>query len=180
MQTEIIISGFGGQGILFAGKNLAYSGMEAGREISWLPSYGPEMRGGTANCSVCISDEKIGSPFVTCPDILAVMNTPSFDRFGNSIKSGGVIFTDSSMTDRVPGRDDVEFYSLPASELADKGGLKGMGNIVLLGYILSKCGERLCGITKDIAAEAFRRMIPPRKEALVGKNIEALELGFRS
>lgn len=178
MHTEIILSGFGGQGILFAGKCIAGSGMAAGKEISWLPSYGPEMRGGTANCSVCISDKKIGSPFVTSPDILIVMNTPSFDRFCGRTRRGGAVFADSSITDRTPDRDDIDFYSVPASETAEKNGLRGMGNTFLLGYMLSKCGERLCGITKDNAAAAFRQLIPENKPQLAEMNILALELGY--
>lgn len=178
MLTEIIFSGFGGQGILFAGKTLAYSGMDVGKEISWLPSYGPEMRGGTANCSVCISDDKIGSPLVTSPDILAVMNTPSFDRFESKVKSGGIIFADSAMTERETVREDVEFHKIPASELADKNGLTGMGNIVLLGNMLKECGNRLGDFTLSAVKEAFKKIVPPSKPDLLEKNIKALELGY--
>ncbi len=177
MLTEMIWSGFGGQGILFAGKNIAYSGMELGLEISWLPSYGPEMRGGTANCSVCISDKPIGSPLVSKPDILAVMNTPSFDRFEDKVKSGGMILADSSMTDRVSHRTDIEFIAVPASEMADKNGLCGMGNIVLLGKLLSLCKDRLGGITVKNAGHAFELMIPKSRSALIEKNLTALKLG---
>jgi 2-oxoglutarate ferredoxin oxidoreductase subunit gamma len=178
MLTEIILSGFGGQGILFAGKDLAYSGMSAGKEISWLPSYGPEMRGGTANCSVCISDEPIGSPLVAHPDILIVMNTPSFDRFESTVKSGGVLFADSGMTDRVTDRSDIEFCAVPAAEIAEKNGLGGMGNIVLLGRMFAKCGERLKGITVDTLKNSFKEIIPPKKSELIDKNIKALMLGY--
>lgn len=178
MLTEIIFSGFGGQGILFAGKTLAYSGMDIGKEISWLPSYGPEMRGGTANCSVCISDDKIGSPLVTSPDILAVMNTPSFDRFESKVKSGGVIFADSAMTDRETVRRDIEFHKIPASEMADKNGLTGMGNIILLGNILKESGNLLGDFTLSSVKEAFKKIIPQSKPELLEKNIRALEIGY--
>ncbi len=178
MLTEIILSGFGGQGILFAGKNLAYGGMDAGKEISWLPSYGPEMRGGTANCSVCISDEPIGSPLVTEPDILIVMNTPSFDRFESKVKSGGRLYADSSMTERVSERDDIECTYIPASEMAEKHGLKGMANIIMLGKMISDCAAQLPGITIDTVKKAFAGIIPAKKADLIEKNITALELGM--
>ena len=178
MLTEIILSGFGGQGILFAGKSLAYSAMTAGKELSWLPSYGPEMRGGTANCSVCISDKPIGSPLVTEPDILVVMNTPSFDRFEKKVKSGGKMFVDSSMAERTSDRKDIETFYFPASVLAQKNNLSGMANIILLGKLLKECKEMLPGINAETVESAFKKIIPPKKAELIDKNIQALEIGF--
>ena len=110
MEVSIILAGFGGQGILFAGKVLAYCAMEEGKKLTWLPSYGPEMRGGTANCSVCISDEDIGSPIIQNPDILVAMNGPSYEKFIGAVKSGGKVFYDSSMMSGVEERGDADMY----------------------------------------------------------------------
>lgn len=178
MLTEIIFSGFGGQGILFAGKSLAYSAMTLGTEISWLPSYGPEMRGGTANCSVCISNEPIGSPLVTEPDILVVMNTPSFDKFEQAVKPGGAIFTDSNMAERTSERKDISCYYVPATKMAADNGLNGMANIILLGKLIKECGGKLNGITAEAVENAFNKSIPASRAALIKKNIDALRLGM--
>lgn len=176
MLTEIIISGFGGQGVLFAGKCLAYGAMLKNLEISWLPSYGPEMRGGTANCSVCLSDEPIGSPLVTEPDILIAMNDPSVEKFIGSVKAGGKVFVDSSIVASEISRSDVSVFRVPASQIAEDNSLGGMGNIVLLGKVLRECGSLLCGIDEQILTEAFRKIIPESKKALIEKNIAALRL----
>lgn len=177
MLTEIIIAGFGGQGVLFIGKCLAYAAMLENAEISWLPSYGPEMRGGTANCSVCISDAPIGSPYVSEPDILIAMNQPSLEKFLPHVKPGGVVFADSSMMDCTIEREDVTVIAVPASETADVQGLQGLGNVVLLGSLLKRCEPMLCGISEDAVKQALLKIIPPRKAALIEKNIEAMALG---
>lgn len=177
MLTEIIFSGFGGQGILFAGKSVAYSAMNCNNEISWLPSYGPEMRGGTANCSVCLSDEPIGSPLVTNPDILVIMNTPSFDRFEECVKPNGKIFIDSSMTSRKSNRKDIECYYIPATEIAEKSGLVGMANIVLLGKMLKECKNTLLGIGLDEVKQGLNILVSQKRKELLEKNIKALDLG---
>ena len=177
MLTEIIFSGFGGQGILFAGKSLAYSAMNLNKEISWLPSYGPEMRGGTANCSVCLSDEPIGSPLVTDPDILAIMNTPSFDRFEHNVKKGGKLFIDSSMTDRKSKRNDIKCYYIPATEMAGKYGLDGMANVILLGKMLKESKDMLLNIGIDEVKQGLKKLIPQKKSELLEKNFKALDLG---
>ena len=178
MLTEIIISGFGGQGVLFAGKCLAYGAMMKNVEISWLPSYGPEMRGGTANCSVCLSDKPIGSPLVTEPDILIAMNEPSVDRFLDSVKTGGILLYDSSMTDKQIARRDISIFGVPASKIADESNLGGMGNIVLLGKAVRECAQRLFGIDGKTLAEAFAKLIPAKKAELAEKNTAALQLGM--
>lgn len=178
MLTEIVISGFGGQGGLFAGKCIAHAAMLSGMEVSWLPSYGPEMRGGTANCSVCISDTQIGSPLVNEPDILIAMNTPSFDRFAHTVKSGGYIFTDSSITDRICDRDDISVNYVSASQLAQENGLSGMANVVLLGRTMKDCADRLMGVNLKTLSETFKTIIPKSKSGLVDKNIQALMLGM--
>lgn len=120
--TQILIAGFGGQGVLFAGKFLAYKGLCEGRQVSWLPSYGPEMRGGTANCSVTLSDEPIGSPIITRPDILIAMNLPSLDKYEDAVKPGGQIYVDSSLIEREIGRNDVSVYRIPATRMASRFG----------------------------------------------------------
>lgn len=178
MLTEIIISGFGGQGVLFAGKCLAYGAMMKNIEISWLPSYGPEMRGGTANCSVCLSDKPIGSPLVTEPDILIAMNEPSVDRFIGSVKSGGILIYDSGMTDKEIVRPDITVFAVPAAKLADENNLGGMGNIVLLGKALRECAQKLFGIDEKTLSEAFAKLIPAKKAELAEKNASALRLGM--
>ena len=184
MLTEIIVSGFGGQGVLFAGKCLAYSALQIGAcsseelHISWLPSYGPEMRGGTANCSVCLSDEPIGSPLVTEPDILIAMNDPSVERFSGSVKPGGKVFLDSSMASAEISRTDVEVFRVPASQAAQDNGLSGMGNIVLLGKVLKECSQMLGGIVRETVEKAFHEIIPAARAALIEKNIAALNIGM--
>ena len=137
---NMVFAGFGGQGVLFAGKVVAYAGLIEGRELSWLPSYGPEMRGGTANCSVCLSDEAIGSPLVTNPNVLVAMNRPSLEKFVNEVEPGGVILLDSSLIDVQVERDDVTTYYVPASTLAEENGLKGLANIILVGKLFKEVG----------------------------------------
>ena len=136
MTHEILLAGFGGQGILFAGKLLAYCALFEDKEISWLPSYGPEMRGGKCNCSVTISDEPIGSPQVLEPDLLVVLNGPSFEAFVPNVKPGGKVFADSSMIDAKTDRTDIDCFYVPATQLADDNDLAKGANIVLLGKLL--------------------------------------------
>lgn len=178
MLTETIICGFGGQGVLFTGKLLAYAALYEGKELSWMPSYGPEMRGGTCNCSVCLSDEPIGSPLVTAPDILIAMNAPSFDKFESTVKPGGIIFADSSIIERKSERTDVTCFYIPSTELAKENDLPGMSNIILLGKVIKECSDKLVGINYDMIVSAFNKIIPPKKAALVEKNIQALKVGF--
>lgn len=178
MLTEIVISGFGGQGVLFAGKCLAYSAMIKGLEISWLPSYGPEMRGGTANCSVCLSDEPIGSPLVTNPNILVALNNPSLKRFIGNVKRNGQVYIDSSIADLEIMRDDIEVYRIPASQIAEENGLTGMGSIVLLGAIINNSSYVLGIIDSDIFKKALSEIIPSTRTELIQKNISALQIGI--
>jgi 2-oxoglutarate ferredoxin oxidoreductase subunit gamma len=168
-----VLAGFGGQGILFMGKAIAYAGLLEGREVSWLPSYGPEMRGGTANCSVCISDNQIGCPLVTEPDALIVMNQPSFEKFVPMVKPGGVIVVESSIITAKVERDDVTVHYVPATTLAEEHGLKGLANIILMGKLLASTG--FC--KKETMAKTMEKIVPARKAHLVPKNIEAIELG---
>ena len=176
MTTEILLAGFGGQGVLFAGKILAYCGLMDGKELSWLPSYGPEMRGGTANCSVCISDKPIGSPLVLAPDILIAMNQPSFDKFVDSVKPEGKIFIDSTLIDSKCERDDVECYYIPSSQLADDNALKGGSNIILLGKLIKETNI----FTLDTMKKAIEKVVPPSKAHLIENNFKAIELGMNN
>ena len=163
---NIVFAGFGGQGILFAGKVVAYAGLIEGRELSWLPSYGPEMRGGTANCSICLSDEPIGSPLVTNPNVLIAMNRPSLDKFVNEVEPGGTILLDSSLIDERVERDDVTVFYVPASKLAEENGLKGLANIILVG----KLRKELAFCTEETLDKALQKCIPARKADMLGFN----------
>ena len=169
----MVFAGFGGQGVLFAGKVVAYAGLIEGRELSWLPSYGPEMRGGTANCSVCLSDEAIGSPLVTNPNVLVAMNRPSLEKFVNEVEPGGVILLDSSLIDVQVERDDVTTYYVPASTLAEENGLKGLANIILVGKLFKEVG--FC--SEETLDKALRKCIPARKAAMLDFNRKAIEIG---
>lgn len=173
---NILLAGFGGQGVLFAGKVMAYAGLMEGREVSWLPSYGPEMRGGTANCSVCISDRPIGSPLVAAPDVLVAMNLPSLEKFEDSVVPGGVIIVDSSLVDRKVGRKDVTTIYIPASELAAENELKGSANMVLLGRMFKETG--FC--TEENLFKGVKKSVPARKADLYDSNIKALQIGMGS
>lgn len=173
MTTETILAGFGGQGILFAGKLLAYLGMNQGKNVSWLPSYGPEMRGGTANCAVCVGDEPIGSPYVTDPDVLIAMNGPSFDKFIDSVKPGGIAIIDSTLVTKECSRTDITSYRIPSTALAAENDLKGMANIILVGKLLK---ETNIADLKTVR-HTLEKLIPPKKSALIESNMKALELG---
>ena len=170
---NMVFAGFGGQGVLFAGKVVAYAGLIEGRELSWLPSYGPEMRGGTANCSICLSDEPIGSPLVTNPNVLIAMNRPSLDKFVNDVEPGGVILLDSSLIDVKVERDDVTTYYFPASTLAEENGLKGLANIILVGKLFKEVG--FC--SAETLDKALQKCIPARKAAMLDFNRKAIEIG---
>ena len=174
--VNILFAGFGGQGVLFAGKVAATSGLISGLEVSWLPSYGPEMRGGTANCSVVLSDEPIGCPIVLTPDILVAMNAPSYEKFENAVSAGGSLFMDSSLIPVECGRKDIKVYSVPATKMAKDNGLTGLANIILLGRVLKETEF----IDKQTLIEALKKSVPPKKEAMLAKNMEAFELGYNS
>ena len=174
MTHDILLAGFGGQGILFAGKILAYSGLMDEKEVSWLPSYGPEMRGGTCNCSVCISDDPIGSPLVLEPDLLIVMNTPSMEKFAGSVKPGGVIISDSTMVDVKTDRTDVKAFYIPATQLAQDNGLAGGANIILLGKLFRETGI----VSPETFKKAIEKVVPAKKAALAANNLKAVQIGM--
>lgn len=171
-----ILAGFGGQGILFMGKVIAYAGLIDGKEVSWLPSYGPEMRGGTANCSVCISDEPICSPLVSNPNVLIVMNLPSFDKFIDTVTPGGVVIIDSTLVSKQTQRDDIETHYVPATAMADAKGLKGLANIILMGKMLAL--TNFCSM--ETMQKTIEKVVPVRKQHLIPKNMQAIELGMNS
>lgn len=173
MQTEIIIAGFGGQGVLFTGQLLAYAGMDEGREVTWIPSYGPEMRGGTANCTVVISDEEIGSPMVEHPTATIVMNLPSLEKYENLIKPGGVLVINKSMVDRSAVRKDIKVVSLEANDIAETLGDKRMTNMVLLGALLAN----LPVLPLEAIEKALKGHLPERHQKLLPQNYKALHQG---
>lgn len=173
-ENRIVFAGFGGQGLLFAGKVIANAGLIDGREVSWLPSYGPEMRGGTANCSVTLSDEPIGSPLIMNPNILVAMNQPSLAKFESLVEAGGKVFVDTSLINRLPERTDVEVHAHPATEHAEEAGLKGLANIVLVGKVLKETG--IC--SRETMEAAIRKAVPARKAQMVENNLKALQLGM--
>ena len=170
---EIVIAGFGGQGLLFTGKVLAHAGLIEGRELSWLPSYGPEMRGGTANCNVILSDTPVGSPIVQHPNVLIVMNTPSLDKYESAVVPGGKIFVDSTLITRKVERDDVEVFYIPATQMATDMGYHGLANMILLGAVLR---ETNC-IADATVDDALHHVIPARKANLFDANKSAIEAG---
>ena len=174
MTKNMLIAGFGGQGILFCGKFLAYEGLLEDKCVSWLPSYGPEMRGGTANCSVIISDIPVGSPIVSNPDILMVMNMPSLDKYEDSTVAGGQIFVDSALIDRKVNRTDVEAYYIPATKLANDEGLTGLANMIMIGYVIKKSSI----IPFENIERALQKVVPASKQHLLDSNRKALELGY--
>ena len=172
-QTQYLFSGFGGQGILFAGKFLAYKGLMEDRQVSWLPSYGPEMRGGTASCSVILSDEAVGSPIVTRPDVLVAMNLPSLDKFESTVAPGGIIFVDSTLVERKVERTDVTTYYIPATKMAADNNLGNLANMIIVGKLLSVLGAYDAeGITATLG-----KVISARKASLLDVNRTALQLG---
>ena len=196
-ELNLVIAGFGGQGVLFTGKVIAYCGLIDGREVSWLPSYGPEMRGGTANCGVCLSERPIGSPLVVAPDVLVAMNTPSYEKFIGAVKPGGIVIYDESLVDAqiaqdglhvrcsgvraVPSpqpsqaaQDDLRVFPVPATRLSGEEGLEGISNIILLGKALREAGFS----TLETVEKAIQKCVPARKAHLIEHNIRAVKLGM--
>ena len=171
--TEILIAGFGGQGILFSGKVLAYKGLVEELQVSWLPSYGPEMRGGTANCNIILSDTPVGSPIIISPSVLIAMNLPSLEKYVDSVVPGGQIYVDSSLIGAKVERDDVDVFYIPATQMAKEAGLGNLANMIIIGHLLENHPE----LSFDGAAEVVEKLVPPKKSALKELNIKALTLG---
>jgi len=170
---SVIIAGFGGQGILSGGKFIATAALMENREVSWFPSYGPEMRGGTANCSVVISDEPIGSPVINEADVLIVMNGPSLDRFISHVKPGGLVIMDSSLVLNVPARRDVRVFQIPASTLAVEAGNITFAIIYLLGCLQNRTG---C-FTRDSFEKSLADALPARHHHLIPQEMAAFDTG---
>ncbi len=175
MQTEIVISGFGGQGVLFAGQILAYAAMDQGLEVTWIPSYGPEMRGGTANCTVIISDEEIGSPLVRNPQVAVAMNRPSLDKYDPLVKPGGLLIINSSIVDKNSERKDIRVVRVPANEIAEKIGDRRMTNMVVLGALLAN----LPILPLEALEKALAEHLPERHHKLLPLNYQALREGAK-
>ena len=172
--TQILIAGFGGQGVLFAGKFLAYKGLVQEKQVSWLPSYGPEMRGGTANCSVIISDTPVGSPIITVPDVLVAMNLPSLQKFVDTVAPGGKIFIDSTLIDAKVERTDVEVFYIPATQMAKDAGFSTLANMILMGKVMKECDA----VAFDGNKETLESFIPAKKASLIDINCQALQTGY--
>ena len=173
MEYQIVIAGFGGQGLLFSGKVLAYAALMEQRELSWLPSYGPEMRGGTANCNVIISDSPVGSPIVQNPNVLVVMNTPSLDKYEKAVAPGGKIFVDSTLIERKVKRTDVEVHYVPATQMATDEGIPTLANMLLTGKLMKEV-PALCGGDWEAA---LKKVVSVRHQELLAYNLKALQTG---
>ena len=172
--TQILIAGFGGQGVLFAGKFLAYKGMVEDLNVSRLPSYGPEMRGGTANCSVVLSDMPVGSPIITEPDVLVAMNLPSLQKFVDAVVPGGKIFIDSTLIDAKVERTDVEVFYIPATQMAKDAGFATLANMILMGKVIKETQA----VRFDNNLETLQSFIPAKKAKLIDINCQALQAGY--
>lgn len=170
---KMLFAGFGGQGILFVGKVAVNAGLCDGKEVSWLPSYGPEMRGGTANCSVCIADEPIGSPLVVNPNVFVAMNQPSFEKFIDKVTPGGLVILDSTLIKADKVREDVKVIPMPATDMAEQNDLKGLANIIILGKVFAETG--FC--TEESLMEGLAHCVPAKKQHLVAANQKAIQLG---
>ena len=176
METSIVIAGFGGQGVLFAGQLLAYAGMEDGRNVTWIPSYGPEMRGGTANCTVIISDDAIGAPVVAQPDVAVVLNQPSFEKYESLVRPGGKLVVNSSIVAAESTRDDIEVIFVAANDIAETYGTEKMLNMAAIGALL---GHSLF-LPLTALEQALADHLPASKQHLLEANLKVLHAGFRT
>ena len=171
---NILYAGFGGQGILFSGKFVAYDGLIAGKQVSWLPSYGPEMRGGTANCSVIISDEPIGSPIVEKPDVLVAMNLPSLDKYENEVVPGGKIFVDSSLIERKVVRTDVDVFYIPATKIANEKKIPTLANMIITGKMIKEVSD----LSLENMDTVLSKIVSARHKDLLEVNKDAVRTGY--
>jgi 2-oxoglutarate ferredoxin oxidoreductase subunit gamma len=174
MLHETILAGFGGQGVMLAGQLLAYAGMLEGKHVSWYPSYGPEMRGGTANCTVVVSDQEVGSPVVGQPSALIAMNLPSLTRFEETVKSGGHLLYNSSLIEKAPERPDVTVVAVPANRIAEELGDRRVANMVMLGALLALTEA----VKVASVVDSLRKTLPPRRQELIPLNEQALQRGM--
>ena len=174
--TQMLFSGFGGQGILFAGKFIAYKGLIDEKQVSWLPSYGPEMRGGTASCSVIVSDDAVGSPIVSKPDVLVAMNLPSLDKFESQVAPGGMIFADSTLIERKVARDDVKVFYIPATRLASENDMPTLANMIIVGKLLKELGD----FNEDSINATLKKVISAKRADMLEINLKAMRIGAES
>ena len=174
MTSKVLFAGFGGQGILFTGKFLAYEGLLEDRQVSWLPSYGPEMRGGTASCSVILSDTPIGSPIVNTPNILVAMNLPSYDKYESTVEQGGKVFVDSSLVARGAERDDVDTYFIPATRLASDNGMPTLANMIILGKVIKETGV----MPLENVERTLKKVISAKRADMLELNLKAIKIGY--
>jgi 2-oxoglutarate ferredoxin oxidoreductase subunit gamma len=173
MNIGIIMAGFGGQGVMSMGQVVCYAGLDEGKEVSWLPSYGPEMRGGTANCTVVVSDQPVGSPIVSRPDAIIIMNLPSLDRFEPLLKPGGIMIINTSLCDQEPSRKDVRVIRIPATDMANELGNIRVANMVALGAFLAVAPV----VKVDSIVQALQEHLPEHQKKHVPLNKKALEAG---
>jgi 2-oxoglutarate ferredoxin oxidoreductase subunit gamma len=172
-QHEIVFSGFGGQGVMFIGQLLSYAALDAGKEVTWIPSYGPEMRGGTAHCFVVISDKPIGSPIVRHPKVAVVFNLPSFDKYESQIAENGLLVVNSSLVKRSVQRTEIRSLEIPATEIAEEIGNNRLTNVVLLGALLQSYPV----LSLDVLYHALEHHIPAHRRNLLEMNLEAARRG---
>lgn len=173
MEYNMIFSGFGGQGVLLAGQLIAEAGMKNNKNVSWMPSYGPEMRGGVANCSVVVSDDQIGAPIISSPDILVAMNKPSVDAFINKVKPGGYLIYNSSLISEKPIRDDINIIALPANDIASELGVAKVANMPIIGVVL----KLVDFFSKDDIAQVMLKKFGESKKSLIDLNLKAIDMG---
>jgi 2-oxoglutarate ferredoxin oxidoreductase subunit gamma len=173
MQDEFLFAGFGGQGVMFAGQLLAYAGMDEGMEVTWIPSYGPEMRGGTAHCYVILSDRPIGSPIVKNPKVAVVFNNPSFERYEPLVANGGMLVRNSSLVGQSSERSDITELAVPATRIADEVGNLRLANVVVLGAMLTIHPT----LSLDAIKAALEAHMPAHRMDMLPMNLEALERG---
>jgi 2-oxoglutarate ferredoxin oxidoreductase subunit gamma len=173
MNESVIMSGFGGQGIMLMGQLLCYAGMHEGKNVSWMPSYGPEMRGGTANCTVMISTDRVGSPVTRFPQSLVAMNKASLDKFESAIQPGGFLLINSSLVDQAPSRTDLKVIKVPANQIAEEAGTLQVTNMAALGAYVAGTSV----VSLDSVIVALRRMIPEHRKDMLTVNEKALRRG---
>ncbi|MBS3939117.1 MAG: 2-oxoacid:acceptor oxidoreductase family protein [Peptococcaceae bacterium] len=176
MTLGVIMAGFGGQGVMLMGQLLTYAGMLDGKQVSWMPSYGPEMRGGTANCTVIIADEEVGSPLVTSPDAVVALNLPSLDKFEDIVKPGGLLIYNSSLINRPPTRTDIRIIAVEANDIATGLGQPRVANMVALGALL----EATSLISEASLEQALRNILPAHRQELLPINLQAIARGRAS
>ncbi|MBE7058603.1 MAG: 2-oxoacid:ferredoxin oxidoreductase subunit gamma [Ruminococcaceae bacterium] len=173
MMNQIILAGFGGQGILSMGHFIAHAGLLDGKNVSWLPSYGPEKRGGTANCHVIVGDEEVGSPIISSASVLIAMNGPSLEKFESLVEPGGIIITDKSLVPIKPTRSDVKLYEIPATEMAYELGNATYAGVIILGKLIALTNV----VTTENFEVALRSILKPSKHFMIPEEMKALEQG---